>query len=444
MKKHSAYDVFISSKSEDYPIARQIYTFLKSKGYRVFFAETEIEYRGNAAYKKTIDEALDNAHNIIVVASQSEYLTSGWVNYEWNLFATEKLSGRKNGNIMTVITSALEISDLPIGLRCYQTIKFSSYQDHIQHFIVLPGTEYPTDTQNKETDPKQTDSLQKRETSSPTIILPLQKNCEEIIINDTYHLKMLRIEGGCMEIGATENQLPEADANEFPAHKIKVNTFYMAEIPVTQPLWEMIMGYNKSVFRLNIKDKAIKKAIKWGAYGTVLGAAGTLLGATAGFLSQKWAGYELPVETVSYHEAQDFIKRLSKLSGRKFALPTEDEWEYAARGGQASLGYKYAGSNNIDEVAWYRDNAEEQTHPVKQKKANELGLYDMCGNVWEWTCSPTTSYYDKNISTSQIYRIRRGGSWWHQASNCRVSKRYASKMDKKTSGLGFRVIIRDF
>lgn len=208
--------------------------------------------------------------------------------------------------------------------------------------------------------------------------------------------------------------------------------------------YHVILKTIQNTYTLKKTSTLLLQNIKWGAYGTVLGAAGTLLGATAGFLSQKWAGYELPVETVSYHEAQDFIKRLSKLSGRKFALPTEDEWEYAARGGQASLGYKYAGSNNIDEVAWYRDNAEEQTHPVKQKKANELGLYDMCGNVWEWTCSPTTSYYDKNISTSQIYRIRRGGSWWHQASNCRVSKRYASKMDKKTSGLGFRVIIRDF
>ena len=125
-----------------------------------------------------------------------------------------------------------------------------------------------------------------------------------------------------------------------------------------------------------------------------------------------------------------------------FSLPTEDEWEYAARGGQNSQGLKFAGSNDIDDVAWYRDNAEGSTHPVGEKKPNELGLYDMSGNVWEWTETPAHSYASNAEPGGTIF-IRRGGSWWHEAKNCRVSRRYASDHSKKTSGLGLRVVVRD-
>lgn len=165
--------------------------------------------------------------------------------------------------------------------------------------------------------------------------------------------------------------------------------------------YHIILKTIQNTYTLKKTSTLLLQNIKWGAYGTVLGTAGTLLGATAGFLSQKWAGYELPVETVSYHEAQDFIKRLSKLSGRKFALPTENEWEYAARGGQASLGYKYAGSNNIDEVAWYRDNAEEQTHPVKQKKLTNSDYMTCAGTCGNGPVPPQL------LTTTKTYQLHR-------------------------------------
>lgn len=288
---------------------------------------------------------------------------------------------------------------------------------------------------------------------------------------------MIRVEGGELLIGATQEQETDAETNEFPAHKVKLNTFYIGQFPVTQNIWEIVMGYNKSHFR--DKEKQLladsgEHAIlaKGGATvsslvtGTALGSAiGGLLGASALWgaaaaiakvKGREWIKEKIkkfmspesgevghyPVEGVSYDNALEFIRRLSKMTNIAFSLPTEEEWEYAARGGQKSQEYKYAGSDDLDEVAWYRDNADGTTHPVGELAPNELGLYDMSGNVWEWTVTPAHSYASDVESGGAIF-IRRGGSWWHEAKNCRVSRRYASDHSKETSGLGLRVVIRD-
>ena len=288
---------------------------------------------------------------------------------------------------------------------------------------------------------------------------------------------MIRVEGGELLIGATQEQEADADTNEFPAHKVELKTFYIGQFPVTQNIWEIVMGYNKSHFR--DKEKQLmadsgEHAIlaKGGATveslvsGTALGSAiGGILGASAlwgaaaaiakvkgrEWIKEKIKKYmspesgevgHYPVESVSYDDAQEFIRRLSKMTNFVFSLPTEDEWEYAARGGQKSQKFKYAGSDDLDEVAWYRDNADGTTHPVGEMAPNELGLYDMCGNVWEWTETPAHSYASDVNAGGTIF-IRRGGSWWHEAKNCRVSRRYASDHSKKTSGLGLRVVIRE-
>ena len=111
------------------------------------------------------------------------------------------------------------------------------------------------------------------------------------------------------------------------------------------------------------------------------------------------------------------------------------------RNGQKSKHYRFAGSDNIEDIAWYRDNANRSTHPVGEKLPNELGIFDMCGNVWEWTETPAHSY-SVDVNPEGNCYIRRGGSWWHEEKNCRVSRRYVSDHTKKTSGLGLRVIIR--
>lgn len=286
-------------------------------------------------------------------------------------------------------------------------------------------------------------SLQKGEKDATNI-----EGNEYPVILGNICFNMIRVEGGSLIVGATKEQLEEADNNEYPEHSITLPTYYIAQFPVTQNLWEAVMGYNKSKFR----DKEVTKQINYSGAGTgaVVGSFFGPMGAAAGaFLGNKYLQSQsadikghYPAENLSHDEALEFVRRLSNMTNLHFSLPTEEEWEYAARGGQMSKCYKYAGGNDIDSVAWNKNNSDRHTHPVGEKQPNELGIYDMSGNVWEWTETPAHSYADNDdVHNGEIY-IRRGGSWWHEPTNCRVSKRYASDKSKKTSGLGLRVVIR--
>ena len=280
--------------------------------------------------------------------------------------------------------------------------------------------------------------------------------------------EMVRVEGGSLELGATKEQLSDANGNEHPAHNITLPTYYIGRYPVTQNIWEIVMGYNKShyakkegllskVLMLHNEDlrlDEIKESVNQ-VMNKPIGEAAIGLGKFAFDKTKSWIKQKVedqvlqkvddrghyPAERLSHDEALEFVRRLSQMTNIHFSLPTEEEWEYAARGGQKSQGYKYAGSNDINEVAWYQENSDVSTHPVGEKKPNELGLYDMSGNVWEWTATPAHSYETESIPGGNVF-IRRGGSWWHEAKNCRVSRRYASDHSKKTSGLGLRVVIR--
>ncbi|MDD6166239.1 MAG: SUMF1/EgtB/PvdO family nonheme iron enzyme [Bacteroidales bacterium] len=201
--------------------------------------------------------------------------------------------------------------------------------------------------------------------------------------------KMIKVEGGTFSMGATSEQGSDADDDEKPVHSVTLSDYYIGETEVTQELWEAVMGSNPSYFE---------------------------------------GDNQRPVENVSWNDCQKFIKKLNRLTGKEFRLPTEAEWEYAARGGKYSRGYKYSGSNNADEVAWYDSNSGSKTHPVKTKKDNELGLYDMSGNVWEW-CNDRCGCYQSNSQTNPTgpsegeSRVLRGGGWCYFDMGVRVSRR---------------------
>ena len=202
--------------------------------------------------------------------------------------------------------------------------------------------------------------------------------------------KMVKVAGGTFQMGATSEQGSDADSDEKPVHSVTLPDYYIGQTEVTQELWQAVMGSNPSYFK---------------------------------------GDNQRPVEKVSWDDCQEFIEKLNRLTGKSFRLPTEAEWEYAARGGNKSKGYKYSGSNNPDAVAWYDDNSGGNTHTVAQKQANELGLYDMSGNVWEW-CKDWYGGYSSNSQNNPIgastgsYRVLRGGSWGSYARSVRVSSRH--------------------
>ena len=218
---------------------------------------------------------------------------------------------------------------------------------------------------------------------------------------------MIKVEGGTFTMGATSEQGGAAFDDEKPAHQVTLSDYYIGETEVTQALWQAVMGSNPSRFK----------------------------------------GSSNPVESVSWNDCQEFIRKLNSLTGRTFRLPTEAEWEFAARGGNESKGYKYSGSNSIDNVAWYASNSSSETHAVKTKSPNELRIYDMSGNVREW-CQDWCGSYSSNAQTNprgpssgSYYRVLRGGCWFNFAGHCRVSDRYANLPDYGNNHFGLRLVL---
>ena len=233
-----------------------------------------------------------------------------------------------------------------------------------------------------------------------------------------YIKDMVFVKGGTFTMGCTSEQGTDCGEDEKPAHKVKISDFYIGKYPVTQAQWKAVMGSSsKELWNTDCDD--------------------------------------CPADGVSWNDIQKFIKQLNAQTGQNYRLPTEAEWEYAARGGNQSEYYKYSGSNDIDEVAWYSNNYKNgnhgtrgTTHPVGTKKPNELGIYDMSGNVSEF-CQDR---YDKNYysnappanpkCSNSGYIVLRGGSWKDGAKECRVTQRYnTGAMNYTLIKSGFRLVL---
>lgn len=212
---------------------------------------------------------------------------------------------------------------------------------------------------------------------------------------------MIYVKGGTFQMG-------EGSKKYNGAHQVTLSGYYIGETEVTQELWQAVMGHNPSHFK----------------------------------------GANLPVDSVSWEDCQRFISRLNSMTGQRFRLPTEAEWEIAARGGNKGLDFEYSGSNILDNVAWYTKNSDDKTHPVKSKHANELGLYDMSGNVWEW-CQDWFDDYSLYSQTNPAgpssgkNRVVRGGCWIDDARavGCSVSDRYFETPDYRDTEIGFRLAL---
>lgn len=223
-----------------------------------------------------------------------------------------------------------------------------------------------------------------------------------------YFNSMIYVEGGTFTMGNVNNEGTEKDDifDGRPAHSVTLSSYHIGKTEVTQEFWEAVMGYNPSRFK----------------------------------------GANRPVDNVSWEDCQEFIKRLNNSTSGGLRLPTEAEWEYAARGGNMSLGYIYSGSDNLDEVAWYEGNSGNETHDVATKVANELGIYDMSGNVEEW-CSDWYGHFSNSSQTNPTgpntgpNHVKRGGSWYVDKGMCRVANRIGMLDSTFKEGyFGFRLV----
>ena len=224
--------------------------------------------------------------------------------------------------------------------------------------------------------------------------------------------EMIKVDGGTFDMGGTPEQGSDANENEYPVHPVTLTTFYMGKTEVTQALWVAVMGVNPS---LSQSDK-------------------------------------LPIENVNWNDCQSFVTALNQLlsdqlGGRKFSLPTEAQWEFAARGGLKSKGYKYAGSNTLNDVGWNSDNSGSRLHEVATKLPNELGLCDMSGNVYEW-CQDWRDTYsgaaqtDPKGPSSGIVKISRGGSFSWTIRGCRTTSRGGNPPADCKADVGMRLVLQ--
>ena len=243
--------------------------------------------------------------------------------------------------------------------------------------------------------------------------------------------EMIKVDGGTFQMGSNEN------AREQPIHQVRVPDFYLGKYPVINLQYAAFLNDYKSD-EIKTGEDAGKKMIyeySWGVEQK----------------SGRWLptkGFEYhPVIYITWYGAKEYCNWLSKKSGKDFRLPSESEWEYAARGGSQSFGFRFAGSNKLKEVGWYNLNSHQETKPVGLKLPNELGLYDMSGNVWEWCADHWHNFYEKAPKDGSAWidqvdedlRVIRGGARNNLIVNCRVSNRFFGFTDFRGLNVGFRV-----
>lgn len=250
------------------------------------------------------------------------------------------------------------------------------------------------------------DSTQVNATQVSVSDLPPHQTTHQVLERETITVRgvsfnMVKVKGGTFTMGATEEQGEFAQENEFPAIEQTVDDYWIGETEVTQELWEAVMGYNPSFFK----------------------------------------GAQLPVESIRYIDCEAFFFKLNFFTKHKFRLPTEAEWEFAARGGNNALATVFAGGENIDSVAWFCNNSGNVTHDVKTKAPNELGIYDMSGNVDEW-CVDTYHFYGQAAPSEGkewAIRVKRGGGFLDFPAHLRVSDRRGSSELMWNKDVGIRL-----
>ncbi|WP_051617642.1 SUMF1/EgtB/PvdO family nonheme iron enzyme [Prevotella sp. HUN102] len=360
---------------------------------------------------KAVESANTKSSNVAIESGKAYHLYATW-NGKQLAFGKEEINEEK----LSLSQSSVELKPTEEAVvevvggsgayavessnRVVATAALSGHSLHVKALKAGNATITVTDTKSREKA-----ALTVKVSASDDEDNPLQGHTGNAIF-DQLIADMVYVAGGTFDMGATSEQEIEAYPSEKPVHSVTLSSFYLCKYEVTQELWEEVMGENPSYFK----------------------------------------GAKLPLEYVSWEDCQAFIKTLNAKTGMKFRMPTEAEWEYAARGGRKTYHNKYAGSVKIDKVAWYYQNSESKAHEVGQLAPNELGLYDMSGNVLEW-CQDWYGDYTAEAQTNPVgpaggsSRACRGGSWNYRAVNCRVSYRNDFTPSYRNSNIGLRLAL---
>ncbi len=396
--ENKKYDFFISYRRANNGTVCGSYLAGLLKGYSVFYDVSSIT---EGQFDIQIRNALRNTERFILVVTEGAFLRPevpgkrDWY-YEEIGMAIQLVGLDRITPI--IFSGSFNESILPDSLKnknlcgC-QTVKYvPEYAEYFEdkfykHLGISKSTNIRTLITRETAAPTDEQVNDDRETDTP-IVTP-----KSFTIDNPYPFKMIFVKGGTFQMGSNEFDYAK------PIHSVTLSDYYIGETQVTQGLWKAVMGDNPSYFK---------------------------------------KGDNYPVECVSWNDiVNKFLPELNRQTGKNFCLPTEAQWEFAARGGQHHSPYKYSGSDKLSEVAWYgyydkddknRTITEQTTMPVAKKNPNELGIYDMSGNVWEW-CQDWSKYYKESSSSdpqgpsSGYLRVLRGGSWLSSARSCRVSYR---------------------
>ena len=361
----------------------------------VTFADYDVErLESNRTYVLTL------LGNNLQQAQQSQTLTIRYTPTNATVLVDNKMVKGTNG---------VAQSTLPVGQHSY-IVACDGYES--EEGTVKLKASAPSNLQitlSREATAIQSAVTQPTVAQQPVVQAPIaNRDNISIPVKKGISIEMVRVEAGTFTMGATAEMEDPRD-DEKPTYRVTLtNNYYFGKYEVTQALWKAVMGKKPSKFK----------------------------------------GDNLPVEQVSWDDCQKFISKLNRITGKTFRLPTEAEWEYAARGGNKSRGYQYSGSNNLSDVAWYFYNSGVYPHAVGAKQPNELGIYDMSGNVMEW-CQDGYGEYNSSSqvnptgANSGSYRVGRGGSWDNDAWSCRMSCRAGYTPDHHASNLGLRLVLSE-
>lgn len=449
------YDVFISYSSTDQKVVEALSHYLEERGVRCFVAYRDIP--PGTVWAGAITQAIEKCQLMVIVFSK-DFNVSVQVDREIELCAEEKkpiLTFRiqneafigvkkyylKNLNwidafpnpadcfqsLYESVTKLLKTEPIKISLESITLIEENQLQKEREDLERLKNQlednklrqelarlKSEKDLLQQElNDSREVQGTVKKDDKHDLQIISVSKSSKVKLDNTSKNLNitetvngvnfdMIFVKGGTFLMGSPP--IEKERSSDEQQHSVKLHDFYIGKTVVTQALWETIMGSNPSYFK----------------------------------------GENRPVENVSWNDCQKFITILNHLTGKGYRLPTEAEWEYAARGGSHSKSYKYSGSNSLDKVAWYDNNCDSKTHSVSTKNANELGIYDMSGNVWEW-CQDRYGSYDMFQHANPIGPkfgsrcVCRGGGWRNGLQGCRVAFRYYNFRGFSDFNLGLRL-----